>query len=117
MSPKTPARHVAAGVDHDDVARLDVVEDVAVQLLLRIGVFVLAVEVLALGQELQRQRRPDDRLAGVPAHRPLHVRVADAHVAERAGDGGRADVAEGVDEVAGRPGDAGGMRHCLSTSW
>ena len=48
MSPKTPGRHVAAGVDDDDVARLDVVEHVAVELLLRVGVLVLAVEVLAL---------------------------------------------------------------------
>ena len=63
MSPKTPLLQVAAGVDHDDVAGLGVIEGVAVQLLLRLGIFVVAVEVLALRHELQRQRRPGDRPA------------------------------------------------------
>ena len=48
MSPNTPARHVAARIDHDHVAFLHMVEHVAVQLLLGIGIFALAVEVLAL---------------------------------------------------------------------
>ena len=63
MSPKTPERHVAARIDHDHVALLHLVEHVAVELRLGIGVLALAEEVRPLRQELQRQRRTDDRLA------------------------------------------------------
>ena len=59
------AAQVAARVHDHDVAGLGVVEHVAVELPLRVGVLVVAVQVLALGHELERQRRADDRLPGV----------------------------------------------------
>jgi hypothetical protein len=86
--------HVAARIDHDHVAFLDMVEHMAVQLRFGIGIFALAEQVGPLRQELQRQRRADDRLAGVLRHRAQHVRAAEAHMAERAGDRRRPDVLE-----------------------
>ena len=85
------ALHVAARVDHDDIAGLRVIEDVAMQLLLRLGVFVLAVKILALRHELQRQRRTGDGAAGGARRRPADMRVADAHPVQRAARGRGAD--------------------------
>src|SRR5688572_6270610 len=82
------------------------------ELRLWIGIFTLAEQVRSLRQELQRQRRPDDRLAVVLRHRTDHVRIAKAHMAKRAGNGRGADLPERVDQVFGRPRDVGSMRHC-----
>ena len=81
------------------------------ELRLRIGVFALAEQVRSLRQELQRQRRPDDGLSVVLRYRTDHVRIAESHMAKRAGDRRRADVPERVNQVLGRPDDVGGMRH------
>ena len=100
MSPKTPERHVAARIDHDHVALLHVVEHVAVELLLGIGVFALAEEVRrACGMNCSVSAGPTIDLPLFCAHRADHVRVAEAHVAERAGDGRGADILERVDHV------------------
>ncbi|BCH15361.1 hypothetical protein MesoLjLa_22120 [Mesorhizobium sp. L-2-11] len=63
------------------------------QLRLRIGIFSLGEQVRPLWHELQRQRRPDDRLAVVLRHRSDHVRIAKSHVAKRAGNRRGADPA------------------------
>ena len=52
------------------VAGLRVIEDVAVQLLLRFGVLVDLVQVLPFRHELQRQRGPGDADAGGPGGAP-----------------------------------------------
>ena len=65
MSPNTPEVDVAAGIDHHDVALLDMVEHVAMELLFGIGIFAVAIEIFALGHELQRQRRAADHLAAI----------------------------------------------------
>jgi hypothetical protein len=72
--------HVAPGVDHHHVARLGVVEHMPVQLPLGLGIFVVAVQILALGHELQRQRRASDALAPGPGDRAADVRVVNPQV-------------------------------------
>ena len=105
------ALHVAARVDHDDVAGLRVIEHMAVQLLLRLGVFVLAVKVLALRHELKGQRRAGDGPAGGAGGRAADVRVADAHLVERAARGRGADMLQRLDPFARRAGDVVRLNH------
>ena len=99
------AAQVAARIDHDDVARLRVVEDVAVQLHLRVGVLVDLVMVLALRHELQGQRGADRHLARRPVGDPAQVRIADAEAAQLAGGGGAADLAQALDDLVRRAND------------
>src|SRR5690606_4616729 len=103
--------HVAARIDHDDVPLLDLVEHMAMELRLRVGVFALAEDVGPLRQELQRQRRADDRLAGALRHRPEHMGIAESHMAECAGNSGGADILQRVDDVLRRTGDARNLGH------
>ena len=115
MSPKTPLSHIAAGVDHDDVAGLGVIERVAMELLFRLGILVDAVEIFALRHELQRQRRPGNRPAGGAGRRAADVGVADPHPVEGAARRGGADPLQGVDPFARRAGDVIGLDHRVST--
>ena len=103
--------HIAARIHHHDVPFLNMVEDVPVQLRLWIGIFALAEQVRPLWHELQSQRRADDGFAVVLRHRTDHVRIAETHVAKRAGDSRSADLAERVDHLFGRPGDIGRVCH------
>jgi hypothetical protein len=85
------AAQVTAGVHHDDVPGLGVVEHVAVQLLLRVGVLVDLVQVLPLRQELQGEGRAGHAHPRRPGHRPADVGTADSELVELAARGGASD--------------------------
>ena len=93
------AAHVAARIDDDDVAGLGVIEDMAVQLPLRVGVLALAVQVLALGHELERQRRADGDCARCPRTRPHNLGVAHPQTIQFARRGGTANVFQAFNKL------------------
>ena len=109
--PEHAAAHVAARVHHDDVARPGVVQDVAVQLLLRLGVLVDLVEILALRHELQSQRRAGDTDPRRDGHGSHDVGAADAEPVEFAARRRAADRRETRHEVRCGPDDVPGLQH------
>jgi hypothetical protein len=73
---------------------LRVIERVAVELLLGLSELISAVEILALGHELQRERRASHRPAAVPGDRAHDEGVADAEMIEHAAHGGGSRLLE-----------------------
>jgi len=72
-----------------------------VQLLLRVGVLLDAVQILALGHELEGQRRADHRLAARPRRQAADMRVANAQAAQFAAGGRAANLRQAVDHFLG----------------
>src|SRR6185312_1877402 len=105
------AAAIAARIDHHHVARLRMVEHVAVELQLRVVVLAGPEHVLALGHELQGERRPRGRAAIVPLHGADDVRIADTEPLQRAADGGGADFLQALRPVRRRANDVGGLDH------
>ena len=91
ISPKTPLA-MSHGIDDDNVARLSVIEGVAMQLSFGSSILRVRVQVLPLGHELQRQGGADHRLPRSPGDRASDLRVPNTEAAELAAGRGAADT-------------------------
>jgi hypothetical protein len=88
-----------------------VVEHVAVQLALGIGVLVDAVQILAHRHELQCEGRPDDATTSAPGAWPAHGGIANAEPVQLAAGGRGTDVGQCCHERRIRAIDVGRLEH------
>ena len=91
--------HVASGIDHDDVAGLGVIQDMAVELSFRVLVFPFAIHIFTFGHELESQSWSNDALAGSPGDGSSDLRIADSEAREFTGGSGAADAGQAVNQV------------------